>query len=101
MASVRLRKLDRNTAQRIVDYMEQRIAPLGNPRSKARKMEGGRFSGYWRYRVGDHRVICDIQDILGVLYVSWYSEGCDSCREPCFLSVFVIFRSPANGVKAH
>ena len=62
MASVRLRKLDRNIAQRIVDYMEQRIAPLGNPRSKARKMEGGRFSGYWRYRVGDHRVICDIQD---------------------------------------
>ena len=62
MASVRLRKLDRNTARRIVDYMEQRIATLDNPRSKARKMEGGRFSGYWRYRVGDHRVICDIQD---------------------------------------
>ena len=29
------------------------------------------------------------------------NKGCDSCREPCFLSVFVVFRSPANGVKAH
>ena len=28
-------------------------------------------------------------------------KGCDSCREPCFLSVFVVFGSPANGVKAH
>ena len=28
-------------------------------------------------------------------------KGCDSCREPCFLSVFVVFRSPANGMKAH
>ena len=29
------------------------------------------------------------------------NKGCDSRREPCFLSVFVVFRSPANGVKAH
>ena len=28
-------------------------------------------------------------------------KGCDSCREPCFLSVFVVFSLPANGVKAH
>ena len=29
------------------------------------------------------------------------NKGCDSCREPCYLSVFVVFGSPASGVKAH
>ena len=29
------------------------------------------------------------------------NKGCDSCREPCFLSVFVVIGSPANRVKAH
>ena len=34
-------------------------------------------------------------------YSGLSNKECDSCREPCFLSVFVVFRSPANGVKAH
>lgn len=42
--------------------MEQRIAPLDNPRAKARKMQSGQYRGCWRYKVGDYRVICDIQD---------------------------------------
>ena len=28
-------------------------------------------------------------------------KGCDSCREPCFLSVFIVLVAPASGVKAH
>ena len=60
-AERRLRKLGRNTARRIVEYMEKRVAPLDNPRSRGKALSG-RYSGYWRYRVGDYRVICDIQD---------------------------------------
>ena len=58
-ARTQLRKLDRKTARRIVDYMDKRVAPLDNPRSVGRALTGpsGRV---WRYRVGNCRVICDI-----------------------------------------
>lgn len=60
-AKGQLRKLDRQTARRIVDFMDECIAPLVDPRS-AGKASTGPLGGLWRYRVGDCRVICDIQD---------------------------------------
>ncbi len=56
-----LRNFDRQTARRIVDYMDERIAGLENPRCTGKALTGP-FGGLWRYRVGDCRVICDIQD---------------------------------------
>ena len=56
-----LRKLDKQTARRIVDYMDERIAPLDDPRSTGKPLTGP-LGGFWRYRIGDCRVICDIQD---------------------------------------
>jgi len=56
-----LRKLDKPVARRIVDYMDQRIAPLENPRSVGKALRGP-LGELWRYRVGDYRIICDIQD---------------------------------------
>jgi mRNA interferase RelE/StbE len=64
-----LRKLDKPTARRIVDYMDERIAGLEDPRSTGKALTGP-MGGLWRYRVGDFRVICDIQDgVLRVLVV--------------------------------
>ncbi len=64
-----LRKLDKQTARRIVDYMDERIAGLEDPRSTGKALTGP-LGGLWRYRVGDCRVICDIQDgALRVLVV--------------------------------
>jgi mRNA interferase RelE/StbE len=60
-ARTQLRKMDKPTARRILDYMDQRIAVLDNPRSKGKALTGA-LGGLWRYRVGDCRVICDIQD---------------------------------------
>ena len=68
-AKVQLRRLDRQTARRIVDFMDERIAPLADPRSSGKALTGplGRL---WRYRIGECRVICDIQDgALRVLVV--------------------------------
>ena len=68
-ARTQLRKLDRKTARRIVDYMDERVAPLDNPRSVGRALTGpsGRLR---RYRAGNCRVICDIQDsVMRVLVV--------------------------------
>lgn len=68
-AKGQLRKLDKQTARRIVDFMDERIAGQENPRNTGKALTGP-LGGLWRYRVGDCRVICDIQDgALRVLVV--------------------------------
>ena len=68
-AKGQLRKLDKQTARRIVDFMDERIAGVENPRNTGKALTGP-HGGFWRYRVGDCRVICDIQDgALRVLVV--------------------------------
>lgn len=67
-ARKQLLKLDRPTARRIVDFMDTRVA-ADDPRSTGKALSGP-LGGFWRYRVGDYRVICDIQDgALRVLVV--------------------------------
>ncbi len=56
-----LRKLDRQTSQRILNFLDQRVAPSDDPRSLGQSLSGP-LRRYWRYRVGDHRLICDLQD---------------------------------------
>jgi mRNA interferase RelE/StbE len=60
-AKAQLRKLDKPTARRIVDYLSEHIATLENPRNTGKALTGP-LGGLWRYRVGDYRVICEIQD---------------------------------------
>lgn len=68
-AKAQLRKLDRPVARRILDYMEERVAGLDNPRAVGKALTGP-MGELWRYRVGDCRVICSIQDgALRVLVV--------------------------------
>jgi len=68
-AKGQLRKLDQQMARRIVDFMDERIAGRDNPRDSGKALTGS-LGGLWRYRVGDSRVICDIQDgALRVLVV--------------------------------
>lgn len=68
-AAKQLAKLDKPNARRIMDYMDKRIALKSDPRSTGKALTG-QFSGLWRYRVGEFRVICEIQDnALRVLVV--------------------------------
>ena len=60
-AQKQLRKLDRQVARRILDYLDQRIAPSHDPRSLGKALTGP-LGDVWRYRVGDYRIICDLQD---------------------------------------
>ena len=68
-AEKQLGKLDKQMARRIVDYMNERVAALDDPRHLGEALTGP-LSGLWRYRVGDYRVICDIQDRVLVTRVS-------------------------------
>jgi mRNA interferase RelE/StbE len=66
-AKKQLRKLDRVAARRIVDFMDERVATSVNPRTIGKALQGP-LGDLWRYRVGDFRVICDIQDkVLTIL----------------------------------
>ncbi|MEA3291083.1 MAG: type II toxin-antitoxin system RelE/ParE family toxin [Pseudomonadota bacterium] len=60
-AEKQLRKLNQQIARRIVDFMDNRIAALDDPRSIGKTLSGP-LGDLWRYRVGDYRVICDIND---------------------------------------
>ena len=74
-AKGQLSKLDRQTARRILDFMDERIAGLENPRNIGKALTGP-LGGLWRYRVGDCRLICDIQDgALRVLVVQVGRRG--------------------------
>jgi mRNA interferase RelE/StbE len=55
-------KLDRQVAQRIIRFMGQRVAKLADPRSIGEALTGSKLGSYWKYRVGDCRIIADIQD---------------------------------------
>ena len=62
-AAVRdLRKLDRQTARRILAFLHGRVGVLDDPRSNGQALRGSRLGEFWKYRVGDHRVIARIED---------------------------------------
>ncbi|HEY5223622.1 MAG TPA: type II toxin-antitoxin system RelE/ParE family toxin [Microbacteriaceae bacterium] len=62
-----LRKADPQTARRIRDALRA-ITTFDSPRSRGKALTGG-LSGLWRYRVGDYRVVCDLQDAHLVVLV--------------------------------
>lgn len=56
-----LRKLDKPTSALIISWMIKNVANSTNPRHHGKSLTGNK-SGLWRYRVGDYRVICEIND---------------------------------------
>jgi mRNA interferase RelE/StbE len=59
-AKSQLKKLDKQMVRRVMDYMNERVLASGDPRSAGKNLTGA-FGGLWRYRIGDIRVICEIQ----------------------------------------
>jgi len=57
-----LDKLDSQIARRIEKFLHERVAKLEDPRSIGEALRGSRLGEFWKYRVGDWRIICDIQD---------------------------------------
>jgi len=57
-----LEALDRQTIRRILKFLEIRIKPLEDPRTIGEPLKGPELGKYWRYRMGDYRLICKIED---------------------------------------
>lgn len=56
-----IRKLDRGTSARLVEFLCDRIATLDDPRSRGAALAGS-LKGFWRYRIGGYRAVCKIVD---------------------------------------
>lgn len=57
-----LRKIDKPVQVRLVGFLRSLVGALDDPRSIGEALSGQRLGSYWKYRVGDWRIICDIQD---------------------------------------
>jgi mRNA interferase RelE/StbE len=57
-----LGKLDPPVARRILAFLHGRLALLDDPRSLGEALKGSRLGEFWKYRVGDYRVIAAIED---------------------------------------
>ena len=57
-----LDRLDKQVAGRIAKFIVERIAALEDPRSLGDALHGPDLKKYWKYRVGDYRVIAKIED---------------------------------------
>ncbi len=57
-----LAKLDPQHRKRILKFLRSRVAVLGNPRSLGEALHGSDLGEFWRYRVGDYRLICRVED---------------------------------------
>jgi len=55
-------QLDQQDARRILRFLHDRLVPLDNPRSIGQALRGSRLGEFWKYRVGDYRVIASIED---------------------------------------
>lgn len=55
------RKLDRYTQLMIKAWIDKNLEGCSDPRAHGKGLTANR-SGQWRYRIGDYRLICDIQD---------------------------------------
>lgn len=65
-----LGKLDFQAARRILAFLHGRVAGLDDPRSIGNALKGSRLGEFWKYRVGDYRVIAHIEDdVLRVLVI--------------------------------
>lgn len=69
-AEAQLQRLGRRTSERIVAYMRERVVASDNPRQRGKALRH-RLAGRWCYRVGNYRVICDIQDVSLHILVVW------------------------------
>ena len=56
-----LKKLDKHTRKLILSWIEKNLVGCTNPRVHGKGLTANK-SGQWRYRIGDYRIICEIQD---------------------------------------
>ena len=57
-----LKQLDHQHARRILSFLHGRVAQLDDPRSIGEALKGSKLGAFWKYRVGDYRIVASIED---------------------------------------
>jgi mRNA interferase RelE/StbE len=57
-----LSKLDPAAARTILKFLDEKVARASDPRATGKALSGSALGNFWRWRVGDYRVVADIQD---------------------------------------
>lgn len=70
LAQKNLDQLDPQIARRILAFLFERVEHLDDPRSLGEPLKGSKLGEFWKYRVGDCRIISSLEDgALRVLVV--------------------------------
>jgi mRNA interferase RelE/StbE len=64
-----LRAMDRTNSVRVMRFLLQRVATSDNPHLLGTALQGQRYKGIWRYRVGDYRILCEIKNEIVTVFV--------------------------------
>ncbi|MFZ0478980.1 MAG: type II toxin-antitoxin system RelE/ParE family toxin [Terriglobales bacterium] len=67
-AEKQITKLDRVVQKSILQFLRERVQTASDPRMLGKPLHGDK-KDLWRYRVGDYRIVCDIQDDRVVVLV--------------------------------
>ncbi|HVT33525.1 MAG TPA: type II toxin-antitoxin system RelE/ParE family toxin [Rhodanobacteraceae bacterium] len=78
-AAKELRKLGAIPARRLAEFLSKRIATLDDPSSLGEALKG-RLGELWKYRVGDYRIIADIQDRVVLILVVRIGHRREICK---------------------
>jgi len=57
-----LAALDRTAAKRIITFLRERVLGLDEACSIGQALKGSSLGAFWRYRVGDYRIVASIED---------------------------------------
>lgn len=68
MAIKELSKLDKQTARVIKNWITKNLIDTSNPRQHGKALTGN-LAGFWRYRVGDYRIVCRIHDDVLLIFI--------------------------------
>jgi mRNA interferase RelE/StbE len=64
-----LNKLDSTVQRRILGFLETQMLLNEHPREAGSALKGSELGSFWRYRVGDYRIMCKIEDERWVVLV--------------------------------
>ena len=67
-AAEEFKSLDHSVQRRLQDYIRDRISAAEDPRAFGRPLRGDKV-GLWRYRVGNYRMICSIEEKAATVLV--------------------------------
>jgi mRNA interferase RelE/StbE len=82
LAERRLDKLDPQIARRILSFLHGRLAILDDPRSLGESLKGSKLGEFWKYRVGDYRIISSIEDQTLTIYIVRIGNRREIYRHP-------------------